>query len=83
MPFQPRRMAPLGLPHAFFSPSAMRCSSVGVTVGSAMRQRQATLSTEQTNTTSLGAGKPRGRRNASRRDEAGMNESWLHCHQAA
>jgi hypothetical protein len=35
IPFHPRRIAPLGLPHAFFRPRATRCSSVGVTVGSA------------------------------------------------
>jgi hypothetical protein len=34
IPFQPRRMAPFGLPHAFFRPSLTFCTSVGVMVGS-------------------------------------------------
>mmetsp|Transcript_100564 Transcript_100564/g.267315 ORF Transcript_100564/g.267315 Transcript_100564/m.267315 type:complete len:205 (-) Transcript_100564:18-632(-) len=34
MPFQPRRMAPLGEPNGFLSPSSLTCSVVGVIVGS-------------------------------------------------
>mmetsp|Transcript_62319 Transcript_62319/g.140417 ORF Transcript_62319/g.140417 Transcript_62319/m.140417 type:complete len:202 (+) Transcript_62319:1114-1719(+) len=34
MPFQPRRMAPLGEPKGFFRPSSLTCSVVGVIVGS-------------------------------------------------
>ena len=34
MPFHPRRIAPLGEPHAFLRPSAFCCTAVGVTVGS-------------------------------------------------
>jgi hypothetical protein len=34
MPFHPRRIAPLGEPHAFFNPSRITWSAVGVMVGS-------------------------------------------------
>ena len=34
MPFHPRRMAPLGEPQAFFKPSRLTWSAVGVIVGS-------------------------------------------------